>query len=892
MRFLFSLLTKPPAVTAVVVAIIATVSLTSGALVERLARNALHQEVRQHLVRLALIAALHIDGDQHSKWQPGDETSAAYQRAIAPLRRIRQADPDIDDIYTCVLKDGKVYFVLSSYDPGDSDGDGVDDKCYIEQPYEEATPEMLQALREGVAIAENRPYTDRWGTFLSGYAPIRDSSGQLVGIVGLDLHITRYQQYIQAIASSTRIAYLFVLLFSALIGAVVWGLSHRFWRAHQQLRLQARAMETAAYAIVITDRNGTILWVNPAFSTITGYARDEVIGGNPRLLKSGKHDRAFYTRMWQTILSGQVWKGEIVNRRKDGSLYSEEITIAPVSDEKGIITHFVAIKQDISERKWVEQQLEHALQRAQAASRAKSEFLANMSHEIRTPMNGILGMAQLLMGTSLNEEQQDYVTTLKNSAESLLALLGDILDISKIESGKMTLHYSPFDLDQVVSQVAHLFIARAKEKGITIEVHIDDDVPLQLLGDELRIRQILANLVGNAVKFTVQGSISISVRLNEPVEPEKEADIRQTFGVSSEHPVTWLRIAVSDTGIGIPADKHKDIFESFVQADGTTTRRHGGTGLGLAINRDLTQLMGGTIGVHSEEGKGSTFWVILPLFVRNMEQSSGKAYDGTPEQCSNMGTQHSRITAGAARRVLLVEDNEVNRKVAVRLLQKLGHEVDTAIDGAEAVEKTALHRYDAVLMDIHMPRMDGLEATRRIRERERSTGVHQVIIAMTANAMREDVEKCLSSGMDDYLSKPVKAEVLQAVLEKWQNALFESVSSNFPIDRDFLMEITDGDAEFAAEILQEFLDTTPSLLRQAEEALRAGDATSLTRAAHTIKGSARSVGAQAFADIAFALERAGKEQQIDTASEIVRKLHEEWQRVQEHIEQHFIRKAA
>jgi len=446
-KLLAGWLTKPPVAGTAVALLVAGVSLVSGVLLQKKAKDALHHEVRQNLLRLARIAALHVDGDKHLLWKPEDAFTPEYQKAIAPFYRLMQASEDIYDIYTCVLRDGKVYFVLGT--PDKAPQTGKPDYSYLHHPYEDATPEMLRALHEGIAIAENRFYTDQWGTVISGYAPIRDSSGRLTGIVGVDLHVNEYRERLASLRRFATLTYMLVLVITALIGMAVWTVSRRAERAHEQLRLHARAMEVAADAIVITDREGTIQWVNPAFSAMTGYRREEAIGQNLRVLKSGKHDRAFYEQMWQTILSGQVWKGELVNRRKEGSLYHEEMAIAPVRDERGNITHFVAVKQDISERKQFEQQLAYALEQAQAANRAKSEFLANMSHEIRTPMNGILGMAQLLMDTPLNEEQRDYMNTLKSSAESLLSLLGDILDISRIEVGKLELNYKAFSLRRV-----------------------------------------------------------------------------------------------------------------------------------------------------------------------------------------------------------------------------------------------------------------------------------------------------------------------------------------------------------------------------------------------------------------------------------------------------------
>jgi len=697
-----------------------------------------------------------------------------------------------------------------------------------------------------------------------------------------------------AIRQSARLIYGFVLLVDALIGVVVWMLSRRAWHAREQLRLYVRAMEMAGNAIVITDRNGTIQWVNPAFTDITGYSREEAIGKNPRILKSGKQDRVFYQQMWDTLLSERVWQGELVNRRKDGSLYTEEMTIAPVWDESGHITHFIAIKQDITERKRAQEQLEQALEQARTASRIKSEFLANISHEIRTPMNGILGMAQLLMHTPLKDEQRDYVATLKSSAESLLALLGDILDISQIEAGKMTLSYKPFDLKQMVQEVARLFVARAKQKGLALDVQIAADLPAQVIGDDLRLRQILSNFVGNAVKFTELGNIAIRVVMGEPGEPQRETAIRQQFNIPPDHRTTWVRLEVSDTGIGIPADKQEAIFESFTQADNSATRQYGGSGLGLAINRKLTELMGGTIGVHSEVGKGSTFWVILPLFVPDMEQSLGVTSDGLPQTIRHADSSSSPAFAGTTGPVLLVEDNEVNRKVAIRLLQKLGYEVDVVVDVMEAVDKTATRQYDAVLMDIHMPRMDGLEATQRIRQREQLAGGHQVIIAMTASVIKEDVERCLMAGMDDYLSKPVRLEALQAMLEKYRNPASAEATSQPPVGSDFLMlmEMTGGDEAFLQEILEEFLKTIPPLLEEVERAVIVGDSRLLARSAHTIKGSARAVGAQRFADIAFDLEQAGKAQNLQHAPDALRALQEEWHRLQEHIRQQFLQRAA
>jgi PAS domain S-box-containing protein len=807
-------------------------------------------------------------------------------------------------------------------------------------------------------------------------------------------------------------------------------------RAEEEIKRERQRFQTlienAPFGIIIVDQEGKFTYINSKLKELFGYDLDDIPDGRTWFRKAYP-DSDYRHRViaaWKGSLnySGAMGResGTFTVKCKDGS---EKIIyfFVPVQLETG--ENLVACE-DITERRKAEEELrrakeatelakdelentnqkleqaiEHANQMAIAAemaNQAKSEFLANMSHEIRTPMNGIVGMTGLLLDTELNPEQREYAETVRQCGDSLLTIINDILDFSKIEARKLELETLDFDLRSTLEDMGDMMAMKADEKGLEFTCVIEPEVPSLLQGDPGRLRQMLINLMGNAIKFTSKGEVAVHVSLKE--EREDQAT---------------LRFAIKDTGIGIPEDRIDSLFRPFTQVDASTTRQYGGTGLGLSISKRITELMGGRIGVESEEGKGSTFWFTVVLgkqpsvsepveltedlkgvriLIVDDNETNRRAlsarlkkwdcrWDEAPEAETALKKLHEASAGGdpfriaildmvmpgmsgedvgmeikkdpilsntilvmmtsfgkrgdASRfekigfsayltkpikhthlydclkmvlkrdfasvdetqkriitrhtvsevqkqkiRILLAEDNIVNQKVALKIIEKLGYRADAVANGLEAIKALEMMPYDLILMDVQMPEMDGLEATRQIRSPQSPIPNHDIpIIAMTAHAMKGDMEMCLEAGMNDYLSKPVKPEQLAQAIERWvsdrdlaRTDREDGTASKKKIvfDKTGSLSLLGGDEELLKEILALYLEDAPRQIDALKEAIEKGDAAFVQRHAHTLKGSSGNVGAVLMQEVAYEMEKAGKAGNFHRAASLLEKMEKEF----------------
>jgi PAS domain S-box-containing protein len=752
-----------------------------------------------------------------------------------------------------------------------------------------------------------------------------------------------------------------------------------FTEVERQREYSASLVEISPAAVIVMDRDEVVTEWNPAAAELFGYTSEEALGRSIDDLVFGHGPRDEGREVTQeAIASGRAQR---ITRRmhKDGTPLDVELMLVPIQRE-GQHAGFVGIYHDISE-------LQRARQEAEAATQAKSAFLATMSHEIRTPMNAVIGMTDLLLGTELTGEQREFAEVVHSSGDALLHVIDDILDYSKIEAGKLDLEREPFSLRDCVEGALDIVAPRAWEKELELGCLIDEDAPPGIVGDEARLRQVLLNLLSNAVKFTERGEVVVLVGAEETSAGSYRVEL-----------------AVRDTGIGIPADRMDKLFTSFSQVDASTTRRFGGTGLGLAISKRLVELMGGTIAVESEQKKGSTFRISLPVKAADVPTkiplgdglphlagkrilvvddnatnreivsrhalswgmepvavelptaaleliAGGDRFDiavldmmmpdmdgvvlarairehqseselplllltslGRMPQLQSEGVFSAQLakplkasqlyntllqllTAGAVGeeevepvtdgkrtrselRILLAEDNAMNQKVALRLLERLGYRADVATNGLEAIDALERQAYDVVLMDVQMPELDGLDATRRICERwPEESRPH--IIAMTANALPEDREACFAAGMNDYVAKPIRAEELVAALKRakpLQNGDAGSAAVEYvSLDDGALKNLRDlGGDDFLDEVIDAFLADAPDLIEALRRSLDEESAEELRRGAHTLKSNGATLGADEFAELCRTLEQRAKAGEFGGASELVDRIEQQY----------------
>ncbi len=638
-----------------------------------------------------------------------------------------------------------------------------------------------------------------------------------------------------------------------------------------RLQAQQEAIIDAStqVAIIATDLKGGITVFNSGAEQMLGYRAEEIVGvatpeifhlkseviewGEQISLEIGREVFGFDAFV-EYARQGRYDARDWTYVRKDGTHLTARLVVTSIRDADKTPTGFLGVAADVTERINAERELVAAREAAEIANRAKSEFLANMSHEIRTPMNGIIGCTDLALDTSLTKEQREYLETVHASADSLLRIINDILDFSKIEAGKLEIVTHSFNLRDTLGDTMKTLAFLAHEKGLELNCQIPSNVPDFLIGDAGRIRQVLINLIGNAIKFTDRGEVTVLV--------ETESHTESTV---------CLHVSVQDTGIGIPKDKQAAIFEAFMQADISTTRTYGGTGLGLTISRQLVTMMGGELTVASTEGTGSTFSFTIELPVSSKQQV------GTNDlERAQIALAMSPAITTSSLRVLVAEDNKVNQKVAKRVLEKLGHQVQIEKNGLLALKALHSRNFDVVMMDIQMPDLDGFETTTTIRKLEQQTGHHLPIIAMTAHATTGDRELCLAAGMDDYVSKPIRADLLSAALARmveqfsirdveqsspWSDTHAEDNGLAFDLAATLLK--FDGDRDFLVEISEVLLKGLPTQLQTLAAAVAEQDIVAVGKLAHAIEGSLVNFCAEPSYSASQALERECRSGSLD-----------------------------
>ncbi|ATQ78833.1 hybrid sensor histidine kinase/response regulator [Massilia violaceinigra] len=604
-------------------------------------------------------------------------------------------------------------------------------------------------------------------------------------------------------------------------GADLLGMTRALEQLVQQREsareLTEQILDQLPIPVFLKDRQGRFVRFNRQFQEFARRSRAEIEGRT--IDDVGPRRWAGQTREEDE----QAWRtGRMVTseRRLANLDPPVDVVVSRIVIHSGGESYLLGFSIDVSEQRAARDAMQRAVESAQAASRAKSDFLANMSHEIRTPMNGILGMTELVLESGLAPQQREDIELVKGSADALLSIIDDILDFSKIEAGKLDIDDVPFDLGKLVRETLRSLALPARQKGLALACELPPHLPRALKGDPGRLRQVLINLLGNAIKFTSEGGVTLAVTLRRVSEQRCDVEF-----------------AVRDTGIGIAPDQQTLIFDAFSQVDGSTTRQYGGTGLGLTICRRLVLLMQGDISVSSEAGRGSVFRFRVPLGQTAAAPVEAPAH-GRASVSAALPATVPPVQAGRLH-IVLAEDNPVNQRLALRLLEKMGHRVTVADNGLDALEHALHGGADLVLMDVQMPGLDGMSATRAIRRWEAAHGGHVAVVAMTARAMQGDRERCLEAGMDDYLSKPLDSARLREVL-----ARFHGRRPGAVLDwRGALLRL-DGDRELLHELAALFISDGPQLFDALDQALAAGDTGTAQRAAHSLRGVLVNFGAR------------------------------------------------
>jgi PAS domain S-box-containing protein len=533
-----------------------------------------------------------------------------------------------------------------------------------------------------------------------------------------------------------------------LIGVATDITEHK--HAEETLLKLSSAFEQTVDTLVITDLNGNIEYVNQAFEDTTGYSSEEALGKTPRIIKSGRLSQQYYEDMWRTILSGKVFRSEILNKKKNGELYYVEKTISPIFDKNRTITNFVGTGVDITKRKHVEKELIEAKERAEESDRLKTSFLNNISHEIRTPFNGLLGFLSLIQDEELpTSERDEYINIINKSAYRLMNTINDIVEISQIQAGQITLTSSKTEIRRLISEIYSRFKPDAESNGL--KFFLNNNLPNNIESiytDSLKLNTILSHLIGNAIKFTKEGSIQFEIRL---VDQGNEFGRDKACIVSTP---SKLQFSVKDTGVGIAKSKIQAIFEKFMQADGSNNRQFEGSGLGLSIAKAYVEMLGGKIWVESEEGIGSTFYFSIPYITDTKVK----------QDMANLSSYREDKTQLDISKVLIAEDDETSASFIKEIVSKFTKEVFIAKNGIEAVNLCQKNPdLDLILMDIQMPELNGYKATQQIREFNKDV----IIIAQTAFALSGDKEKSLDAGCNDYITKPINQDQLIALIKKY-----------------------------------------------------------------------------------------------------------------------------